>query len=75
MLASKLLIDSLDVSTRAKRRKALLLAVSLLEKIRTAEEGYLERIPFNLQSGDAYANAEYSVDLVTDAIITLVDAY
>ena len=71
----KTLFDSMDVSTRGKRRKAIAVAVDLLEKIRQAEERYIENIPFNLQSGDAYAAAENSVDLIIDAIISLSDAY
>jgi hypothetical protein len=71
----KSLLDSIDVSTRGKRRKAMLLAIELLEKIRHAEELYMERIPPNLQSGDAYATADESVDVLTDAIIGLLDAY
>ena len=68
-------LDSIDVSTRGKRRKAMELAVELLEKIRHAEERYMERIPLNLRSGDAYFSADYSVDAILDAIISLFDAY
>ena len=57
-------IDSVDISTRGKRRKAMALVIELLEKIRHAEERYLERIPLNLQSGSAYSDAEYSVDII-----------
>ena len=71
----KTLLDSIDVSTRGKRRKAIAIAVDLLERIYQAEERYIENIPFNLQSGAPYADAEYSVDLIIDAINTLVDAY
>jgi len=68
-------LDSIDVSTRGKRRKAMELAVELLEKIRYAEEQYMERIPLNLRSGDAYFSADYSVDALLDAINRLFDAY
>ena len=40
------------------------LVIELLEIIRHAEERYLERIPLNLQSGSAYSDAEYSVDII-----------
>jgi len=35
----------------------------------------MERIPMNMQSGDAYAAADSSVDFLTDAIISLIEAY
>ena len=47
----------------------------MLEKIRSAEESYLERIPLNLQNGEAYAAADESVDTITDVILALWDAY
>jgi len=68
-------LDPIDVSTRAKRRKAMELAIELLEKIRHAEERYMERIPLNLRSGAAYFSADYSVDAIIDAIISLIGAY
>ena len=68
-------LDSVDVSTRGKRRKATMLAIDLLEKIRHAEERYLERIPPNLRSGSAYYDADYSVDTIIAAIIELLRAY
>ena len=71
----KSFLDSIDVSTRGKRRKAMALVIELLEKIRNAEERYMERIPLNLRSGDAYFAADYSVDAIIDAIIDLLDAY
>ena len=67
--------DSVDVSTRAKRRKVMALVIELLEIIRHAEERFLERVPLNLQSGNAYSDAEYSVDIIIDAIDELVNAY
>ena len=68
-------INSVDVSTRAKRKKAACLALALLEHIHAAEETVLENIPANLQSGDAYANAECSAEIILDAIMGLMDAY
>jgi hypothetical protein len=68
-------LDSVDVSTRAKRRKAMVLVVELLEVIRHAEERYMERIPLNLQSGSAYSDSEYSIDIIIDAIGDLMNAY
>ena len=71
----KSLLDSVDVSTRGKRRRATALVISLLEKIRYAEEKYLERIPCNLQSSEAYFEADYSVDVIIETIICLLRAY
>ena len=66
---------SLDITARPKRRRAVSLIITELSHIRGAEEAYMERIPLNLRDGDAYAAADYSVDLLTDAIISLMDAY
>ena len=51
------------------------LVIDLLEKIRHAEELYMERIPLNLRSGDAYLAADYSVDTIIETIIDLLRAY
>jgi len=66
---------TLDFSTRANRRKAVAVIIGILEKIRIAEESYMDRIPENFQCGDAYAAADYSVDSLIDAIVGLSDAY
>jgi len=66
---------SLDITARPKRRRAVSLIITELSRIRQAEEAYMERIPLNMQGGDAYAAADYSVDLLTDAIISLMEAY
>ena len=71
----KSFLDSIDVSTRWKRRKATTLVIDLLEKIRNGEERYLESIPYNLQSGTAYYAADDSVDTIISAIVSLLDAY
>ena len=75
MSDSKFFTASLDVSTRAKRRKAVGLVIDMLEKIRFAEEVYMERMPINLQNSEAYSNADFSLDSIIDAIIGLSDAY
>jgi len=68
-------IMSLDLSTRSKRRKATALAINLLEHIRIAEEASIDKFPCNLQNGDAFTNAEESLDIIIDAIAALGDAY
>jgi hypothetical protein len=66
---------ALDISSRPKRRRAVSLIISVLGRIRSAEEAYMERIPENMHAGDAYAAADDSVDLLTDAVLNLMDAY
>jgi hypothetical protein len=66
---------AVDISTRPKRRRAVSLIITQLSRIRQAESDYMERIPQSMTGGDAYAAAEDSVDLVTDAICYLLDAY
>jgi hypothetical protein len=69
------IIDSVDVSSWRKRLTAVAFAILLLEKIRLAEENYIQRMPFDLQGSDIDAAAESSVDMLTDVIITLSDVY
>jgi hypothetical protein len=71
----KSFLDSVDVSTRRKRRKAMALAIKLLEKIRHAEEQNMAKIPLNLRPGPIYCEAGYCVDAIIDAIIGLLSAY
>jgi len=69
------IIDSIDVSTRRKRKAALSLALNMIEKIRFAEDAYLERIPPNLHGSSAYAITDEAVDALTDSILTLMTVY
>ena len=75
MLSCTYLLDQIDLSSRANRKKAVALSIDLLERVHAAEDANIERFPVNLQNSDAFANAECSLDVVTDAIITLGDAY
>lgn len=68
-------LDALDLSSKAKRRKATALASCLLERIRSAEEAYLHRIPLNLQGSDAYDSADCSIGLLDDAIDAVNSVY
>jgi hypothetical protein len=65
----------LDVSSRAARRKAMTLLLVELESVLRAEETYMKRIPENLKDGEACASAEYTVDVITDAIVSLGDTF
>jgi hypothetical protein len=47
----------------------------MLEKIRSAEEFNLERFPLNLQAGNAFVAANYSLEIISDTILGLWDAY
>jgi hypothetical protein len=64
-----------DVSTRDKRRKAVALVIAVLECIQQAEEDNINNFHHNFQHSDAFANAESSLDIITDAINCLDDAY
>ena len=66
---------SVDISSRPKRRRAVSLIITLLSRIRQAESDYMERIPQNMVDSDAHAAADDSIDLLTDAIVYLMDAY
>jgi hypothetical protein len=67
--------STVDISTRPKRRRAVSLIITELSRIRSAEEAYMERIPFNMCDGDAHAAADNSIDLLTDAVLSLMEAY
>ncbi|MDR0375074.1 MAG: hypothetical protein LBH85_05045, partial [Treponema sp.] len=61
-MAARDFVHPIDVSTRPKRRKAVLSVIALLDRVLAAEEAYLERVPLNLQGGAAYASAEECVE-------------
>jgi hypothetical protein len=65
----------LPVSSRAARRKAMALLIFELETLMRAEEDYMSRIPENFTDGEAYASAENTVDIITDAIAVLGDTF
>jgi len=67
--------DAVDISTRQKRRRAISNIIKMISRIHNAEFEYMERIPENLQGGDAYSAAEESLDMLNDAIDALSDAY
>ena len=67
--------DSLDLSSRHKRRETTKLAVKLVGMIHLAEYNYMERIPVNLKESDAYYAAEETIDYLLDAINALENAF
>ncbi len=68
-------INSIDLSTRRKRRAATVLAEHFIELIYEQEEAYQGRIPENLQGGDAYAAAEETMETLQVCIDCLLSAY
>ena len=64
-----------NIDTRGKRRRQISLIVIQLEAIRNKENAYMEKIPDNLQSGQAYENAAQSVDALDQAIELLKESY
>lgn len=65
----------MDFSTRNLRRNMVNQYIQGLERIKTAEENYMDNIPTNLQSSSAYENAEQTVSLLNDAIDILAEAF
>jgi hypothetical protein len=68
----KLFVDRLNVSTRRKRRAAIWLAISLIEKIYVAEEEHQFN---NYANEDAYSSAGYTMGELFEAILILGAAY
>ena len=69
------LLASVYVSTRRKRRIATNLAINLLMKINWAEQEYLDRMPLYRHGSDAHTSADYTVEALTTALVTLCDAF
>jgi len=68
-------LTPISLSTRSKRRKALKVVINELDKIKDAEEAYLQRIPMNLTGSDAYSAADDCVSIISDAMLFLMDAF
>jgi hypothetical protein len=66
---------SVDISTRPKRRRAVSLIIKELGSIHYEEYACLGRIPANMHNSDAYAAADYSLDMLIEAINCLEEAY
>ena len=67
--------SSLPYETRQKRRKAVSKMILALECILASEQGYLDRIPANLQASSLYDAAVETVDVLADALDKLSEAY
>ena len=60
-----------DYTTRKQRRAAIHTIVEQLEKIKTCEENYRDKIPENLQSSVVYDRADVLVSSLDEAIDVL----
>jgi hypothetical protein len=69
------IMGNIDISTRPKRRKAVSLIIRWISSIYMQEFEYLGRIPGNFHSGNAYAAADYSLDMLDEAMTFLIAAY
>jgi hypothetical protein len=63
------------VDTRQQRRKAVALALSILENASLAESRYLDAIPENLRNSSRFENAEASVTAYEEAVQALEGIY
>jgi hypothetical protein len=64
-----------DYSARSSRRKATADIIGKLEKIRDAEERYMQNMPANLQNSSRYESAEQAVEALDEAIGILGEAF
>ena len=60
---------------RSSRRKATTAIIAQLEKIRDAEEEYMQKIPVNLHNSSRYESAEQAVEALDEAICILREAF
>ena len=63
------------VGTRQQRRKAVALALSIIEDASLAESLYLDAIPENLRNSSRFENAEASVCAFEEAVQALEGIY
>jgi len=68
-------VSASSYGTRQKRRKAISKMIAMLTDIKDAEQGYVDRIPVNLQGSDLYEAAEETVGILEDAADMLSEAY
>jgi len=66
---------SVRIGTRPERRHAVRAIMAALGAICAAEECYRDKIPENLQSGQAYEDADNAVERLEEAISALDGAF
>lgn len=69
------ILNAIDLSTRRKRREATSFVVDIIFRIFREEENYMNRIPENLQSGDAFVAAEDTLASLDETAAILTDAF
>jgi len=73
------MVDSIygaaDITARSNRRHVVSLITNELSRTHREEEAYMKRIPLNMQGGDAYTAAEDCLEMLSDAILCLSEAY
>ena len=67
--------SALDLSTKAKRKKALAFLVLDLKQIYEAESKYLQKIPDALQDSQRAYDAQDAIDLFEEALDLLDSVY
>jgi predicted lipoprotein len=67
--------SAVKIGTRPERRKTVRTITAALEAVHAAEESYRDNIPENLQSGQAYLNADNTVERLQEAISALEEAF
>jgi len=75
LVSLKIASKYLDVSTRRKRKAALLTVISMIEKIIEAEESYLDNMPLNLQNGASCFLTTQHIKTIYRALDFLHQAY
>ena len=75
MKTSSIPLGFIDISTRPKRRQAILRISGVLSIIYAQELEYMNRIPLNLNGGRAHDAAGDSLYYLTNAIFALEEAY
>ena len=69
------LIESLDISTRSRRKYVTLFISELLGRIGSAEAAELTKYPLDMLYTEGYMNAKSSLDAIDEAVGLLTDAY
>ena len=67
--------NQVSYDTRRKRRQHINAIIGHLEAIRDSEDAYRAKIPDNLQSGSAYADAVHAIVNLSQAIELLKNTY
>jgi len=75
LVSMKIAAKSMDVSTRRKRKTALLTVICMIEKIIEAEETYLDNMPANLQGGETCFLTTQHIKTIYRALDFLHQAY